>query len=257
MEIFTKGIYQAGMLLYLLVWIFLFFKKQPGLGKSAIAVMGAAFGLHTATIILYSITMKGLPLDTPNQDALIRIWEMGILLLVVSLRYRHKLFPQAVILAILLIALAAFPMPLPSDIWMCGHFKGVAMNVSVVIYDLSVIGFAYTFSLSAVYFGMKGSFELGGRTVTRGDIYNRIHTTTVWGLAIFVVAQIVGSVGILSQYGTYWFWCPVHVLFVAIWLFYAGMIHLKWATGFPKTLLPVCGLIGFIAILGFRLIWLV
>lgn len=257
MEAFAKAMYHAGMLIYFLVWIFLFFQKRPELKKIAIAIMGCALALHSVSLILYVITKNGFPMDTPNQDALIRIWGMGVLLLIVSIRNRHKLFPQSILFAIFLFSLSAIPMPLPSELWMCHHFKGAALTVSVLVYDLAILLFAYCFSLSIIYFCLPEPSDRGGPILTRGDMYNRIHASALFGLAIFVAAQIIGSFGVLAQYGTYWYWCPVHILFVSVWLFYAGMIHLKWIGDFPKKMLPACGIVGFLAILGFRLIFLI
>jgi hypothetical protein len=131
------------------------------------------------------------------------------------------------------------------------------MPIAVLIYDFSVVLFAYCFSLSIAYFIKKRQPDGESGVNSAESIYNRINQCVIWGVSVFTLSQIVGSFGKLIYHGTYWTWNPIHLMFIAIWLFYAGMIHVKWVNGLSEKTLPVLGIIGFIGLIGFRVIVLI
>ena len=258
MDYIARIMYYSGISLYFIGLIFLFLQKDKTIKKAFYGIVITALIIQTVSIVLYTIkyvtTRHGVPLDMKTQDCLFRSWGLGIILLFASKRYNTMLLSGAIIFTILLLFISAFPMPLVPDMMMCHHLSGgIAMPIAVLIYDFSVVLFAYCFGLSVAYFFKKQSDEDAGINSAE-SLYNRIYQCAIWGLSVFTLSQIVGSFGKLIYHGTYWAWNPIHLLFLSIWMLYAGMIHIKWVNGLSEKTLPIMGIIGFIGIIGFRVI---
>jgi ABC-type transport system involved in cytochrome c biogenesis permease subunit len=212
---------------------------------------------HSVSILLYAIVRKSIPMDMMTQDVLLRSWGLGLVLIFVSQKYKERYLSQAVILASLLLFAASFPMPLPSEMKMCPHFSKGIIPLSVLLYDISVVIFAYCFSLSILFFYRKRYLsEEKDNGILWDSIPSKIGSSALWGVFIFTVSHVIASFGQIAQFGTYWGWNPMHLMFVSVWFLYAGMIHLQWINGFPEKASPIMGIIGFICISSFRVIWI-
>lgn len=260
MDYTVRIMYYFSMLLYLIGLIFLVIQKEKNIERSTYYIFIVALIIQLACLVVLltikNITIRyGIPLDIISLDCLFRSLGLGIVLLYASKKYNHVPLSISIIFAILLLFISTFPMPLISEIKICDFLiEGVALPISVLIYDLSVVIFAYCFSLSMTLFIQKPESSDDSDINSCESLYNRINNCAIWGLSIFTLSHIVGSFGVMNQHGTYWFWNPMHLFFISIWMLYAGMIHVKWVNSLSQKALPILGIIGFISVIGFRVI---
>jgi len=256
MDEIARTLFYLSISLYFIGFAHLCFQKDNTVKSTPLAILLSALAVHSLSIVLYATIIESVPMDMKTQDGLLRLWGVGVVLAFVSIKYRDKILAQTIIFALLLLFISAFPMQLPSKMRMPPHLsKGLALPLSVLIYDLSVVIFAYCFSLSvACWFKKQVNKSDWGCILSGKSLYGKINDCALWGLFVFTISQIVGSFGKLTQQGTYWEWNPMHLVFVSIWMLYAGMIHLKWVNGFSRRLLPALGVAGFVGIMGFRVI---
>lgn len=259
MDVLARDVFYAAMFLDAICLGWLSFSKKKSDGKAEQWFFWLILAVHCASVVMYALARNGLPLDMRTQDALIKTCGLSVVFVYVWAKYRDRLLARAILLAQLLFFASAFPMPLPSQLRLCAKLSaGVALPLSVVIYDLSVVVFAYCGSLSLTWFFRNRGLPTGHPAHSDApSLYERIGNCALWGLAIFTLSQVLGSFGNLVQHGTYWDWNPFHLLFVAVWLFYAAMVHVKWVGGMSRRALPVLGITGFLAILGFKVLFLV
>lgn len=260
MDSIVRVIYYSSMLLYFVGLILLFVQKGKDIKRSLYYTFLVALIIQSVCLLLlffikYVTTQYWISLDLLSLDCLFRSFGLGIVLVFASKKYNHVLLSKTIIIAILLLFVSTFPMPLVSEIKICDFLaEGIALPVSLLIYDFSIVIFAYCFSLSVTFLFQKPESDDDHTPNSSESIYNRIYNCAIWGLSIFTLSHIVGSIGVLTQHGTYWFWNPMHLFFISIWMLYAGMIHVKWINNLSGKALPTLGIIGFSGLIGFRVI---
>lgn len=256
MDQIARGLYHGAMLLYLYGFAWLCAAKDPIRRSRATWIFWSALAVLTVAVILYAVVRRGIPMDVPTQDALLRSWGLGLVLVFISARYKERLLLLAVGLAMALLFVFAFPMPLPSKMRMPPFLsRGLALPLSVLIYDAAAVVFAYCFSLSVFsLFRKKPAPGHASDGAPSKPVTARIGDCALWGLFIFTVSQVTAFIGNLIHHGTYWEWNPIHLTLVSVWMLYAGMVHLRWVNSISQKTLPVAGILGFFTILGFQVI---
>jgi hypothetical protein len=256
MDEIARGLYYGAMLLYLCGFAWLCVAKDPIRRSRATGIFWCALAVLTAAVLLYAVVRRGIPMDVPTQDALLRSWGLGLVLVFISAKYSERFLLLAVGLALALLFVFAYPMPLPSKMRMPPFLsKGLALPASVLVYDAAAVVFAYCFSLSVFSFFQKKPPEgQKSESASSKSVTVRIGDCALWGLFLFTVSQVLASIGNLIHHGTYWEWNPIHLVLVSVWMLYAGMVHLRWVNNISHKALPMAGVLGFFAILGFQVI---
>ena len=237
MEEAARNLYFLSFFIYSAGLVLICFCKGSRLNSLGKKIIISAFLVHTAAFILYIILCGYVPMHKRVQNCLPRTWGLGLVLVFILKRHKEKFVPGMVILTLLVIFVSGLPFPLPSQMETREVFIGAAPFFWFHIYDFSFVLFAFFFDGSP-----KDS-------AARGFLVKRIQNTALWGFILFTIAQLAGSVWAVIDFGDYWHWKPMHLMSVSIWMFYAGMIHLKWVKGLSYRVLPAMGTIGFAGIL--------
>ncbi|MCB9482129.1 MAG: hypothetical protein H6680_09965 [Desulfobacteraceae bacterium] len=245
MEYFAKYTYFFAMMLYASAFFVMYFKKNIKIYSSIKSIFIAALAVHTISLFSYIILCGYVPMHKRTQYMIPRTWGLSIILVYTWIKYESRLLTKIMIFTVLAMFFIGFPVPAPSEFDVMPGFIGIRPFLWFHIYDISVVLFAYCFCLSIAWFLIKHENSEGNAK----SLMKRIHSITLWGFVFFTLSQIAGSAWAIIDFGDYWHWKPMHLMSVAIWMFYGAMVHVKYVSGLSKKVLPVMGTIGFLCVM--------
>jgi len=183
----------------------------------------AGFLALMAGLMLYTLYLAGRGWITgvfiPNNmfDApFFFAWCFGILILL------HRIFSGddrwgALLVPLLLFTLVA--------VW---HTKGI-IPITPNKQTLWAPAFFITETLAHACFYGGAAFALVNLTGKNSD--ETFHAYVVWGFVLYCIAQVTGAVWCYYGWGNTFQWVSKHMGSTAIWLFYAGYIHIRFIAG--------------------------
>lgn len=243
MEYFAKYTYFFAMMLYASALFLMFFKDNGKTDKLIKQILITAIAVHGVSLFSYIILSGYVPLHKRRQYMIPTTFGLSIILLFTWTKYKNRLLSKIVSFTVLFMFFCGFPVPLPSEMPSISCLTGIEPFLWYNVYNMAVALFAYCFCLSIAWFFSQNKNEAEAKSFIK-----RIHNVSLWGFVLFTFSQAAGSVWAIAEFGDYWQWKPIHLMSVAIWMFYAAMIHVKYMSGFSKKVLPLMGTIGFACI---------
>jgi len=249
MEMAVRNLYYLSMCLYALGALVLLWKREEGIAAPVRIILTAGFALHTLSVLSYIGLCGHIPIHARAQMALPRTWGMGMIMIFVLPNLKDRLLLGNIIIGILILCMVGLPLPLANEMGVRAGLLAAAPFFWFHLYDVAVVIFTYCFSLSLTLL-LKRKDSSG---LSNAQLQSKIRSIALWGFVFFTLAQIAGSIWAVKDFGEYWLWHPMHLISVAVWIFYAGMIHLRWIPEISSRRGAVMGVTGFSAIMWWTL----
>lgn len=245
MEVVVRNLYYFSMCLYALAALMLILKRGDGIAGSVRIILITGFVFHTISVVSYIALCGYIPMHARTQNCLPRTWGMAMIMIFVLPKLKERLLLGNIILGILILCMVGLPLPLAKEMGVREGFLAPAPFFWFHLYDVAVVIFTYCFSLSfTLLLRRKNSSGLD-----QCRLQTKIPSTALWGFVFFTFAQIAGSIWAIKDFGDYWHWRPMHLISVAVWMFYAGMIHVRWIPGMSHRTAALMGVTGFSGIM--------
>lgn len=248
MEAVVRNLYYLSMGLYALAALLLILRRD-GIAGQVRLILAAGFALHTVSLLSYTVLCGFIPMHARTQNCLPRTWGMAALMIFLLPKLKDRLLLGNIILGILILCAVGLPLPLAGEMSVREGFLAPGPFFWFHLYDASVVIFTYCFSLSLTLLLKPADLPASDTA----ELQRSVRSSALWGFIFFTFAQIAGSIWAVRDFGDYWHWKPMHLISVAVWMFYAGMVHVRWIRGMSFRTAPVMGVVGFSAVMWWTL----
>lgn len=243
----TMGLYLATMVLYFLFFVI----KKDRIASAAGALMLAAFGIHTVTLILRGIAVGHLPLTNQFEFACSFAWGISLCCIIFIRKFRFSALGTFINpVVFILMGYAAMQsmevkelMPALQSNWLAVH-----VSTSIIAYG----AFGVAFAVSAMYLlrGRVKDESFLKRHIPEQKKLDMISYRAVsLGLLFLTFTIITGAIWAERAWGSYWNWDPKETWALITWIIYALYLHQRIFRGMKGKAAALYAVIGFICVL--------
>ncbi len=242
MELLAHHLFYVSMGLYGLAALLLLLSSRGPDHSLVRMIIIAAFVAHSISVIIYVAILGYIPLHKRFQNFFPRTWGLALVVMYMLPRLRDSLLTAIMLAGILFIALVGGPLRLPSEIGTPAFFLKPAPMIFFYLKDASMVAFAFCFSLSLTRL-LRWSSD--SDVIPNNELEKMIYSAALWGFILFSLVQVAGCLWALFGFGDYWLWRPMHLSSVAIWMFYAAMLHVRWVPKLSQRTGTIMGILGY------------
>ncbi|HOO55503.1 MAG TPA: hypothetical protein PLN69_01690 [bacterium] len=206
-----------------------------------ILLIAALSAANIALLAAMSLLGTDFPLKHNYDSFCSYILTIG-LILIFSLRSFKTRLPVILILTLMLIYSASGIHGLALEPSFSIHKRLAWACLFVMFRDFAVACFAVSACLSLCELVSPGKhLDTGG--TSSGPVYMPV----LWGFFLFSLAQVVGSIWTVSGgWGDVWLWKRSFLFSAVVWIYYAGMMHVKHVPGWTRKLFPALAITGYV-----------
>ena len=216
-------------------FLFLFNQKQ-GWQKTALYLISTAVVFHCISIIIYTITIRQIPIQNLSQSLSIAAFFLGCMFL--FFQYKFDLKILGVFASILLSATMLIVLILPNaPIEQTSILKGFWLYSHIILVFTGEAALALACGTGILYLLQ----EKGIKAKKPGFFFKRLpsldlldsvgYTCLTTGFALLTIGLITGFIYAKTIWGRFWGWDPKEIFSVGTWLIYAALLHLRLYSG--------------------------
>lgn len=226
------------------------FVQRDELQRWAVGLMGAAFALHTVTLVASGIRSGNFPVNNLHETLSITAWATTAVFLAFFFRYKLKVLGiyAAPLITLTMIAAYQMPKPLAQNPQL---FKSWWLAAHIVTIFVGNAAFALACGLGILYLIQENAIK----KKKRGFFFNRLpslelldttgYVSIVVGFSMVTIGLITGVVYAKAIWGRFWSWDPKEVWSAITWLFYAALLHVRLTVGWRGRRAAIMAVIGF------------
>ena len=234
-------------------FLFLFNQKQ-GWQKTALYLISTAVVFHCISIIIYTITIRQIPIQNLSQSLSIAAFFLGCMFL--FFQYKFDLKILGVFASILLSATMLIVLILPNaPIEQTSILKGFWLYSHIILVFTGEAALALACGTGILYLLQ----EKGIKTKKPGFFFKRLpsldlldsvgYTCLTTGFALLTIGLITGFIYAKTIWGRFWGWDPKEIFSVGTWFIYAALLHLRLYSGWRGRKSAIMTIIGFLIII--------
>ncbi len=234
-------------------FLFLFNQKQ-GWQKTALYLISTAVVFHCISIIIYTITIRQIPIQNLSQSLSIAAFFLGCMFL--FFQYKFDLKILGVFASILLSATMLIVLILPNaPIEQTSILKGFWLYSHIILVFTGEAALALACGTGILYLLQ----EKGIKAKKPGFFFKRLpsldlldsvgYTCLTTGFALLTIGLITGFIYAKTIWGRFWGWDPKEIFSVGTWLIYAALLHLRLYSGWRGRKSAIMTIIGFLIII--------
>ncbi len=226
------------------------------LGRIATGLLVISWVLNTAGMGLrwmesYELGYGRIPLTNQYESMMLLGWTIGLLYILIELRYRNRTLGAFVTplpflsigLGSLLFGAEIRPLvPALQSNWLTAH---------VITCFLGYAAFAVSFGVSVLYLMRDRPWEGAlSRVFPPPSLLDDMNYRSIAvGFAFLSVGIITGAIWADAAWGNYWSWDPKETWSLITWLVYAAFLHARFARGWSGRRTAILSIVGFGAML--------
>jgi len=234
-------------------FLFLFNQKQVW-QKASLYVISTAIIFHFISMVLYTITIRQIPIQNLSQSLSIAAFFLGCMFL--FFQYKFDLKILGVFASILLSATMLVVLILPdAPIEQTSVLKGFWLYSHIILVFAGEAALALACGTGILYLLQ----EKGIKAKKPGFFFKRLpsvdlldsvgYTCLTTGFALLTIGLITGFIYAKAIWGRFWGWDPKEIFSVVTWLIYAALLHLRLYSGWRGRKSAIMTIIGFLIII--------
>ena len=243
-------LYLASMAGYLL---FLFNQKSIW-QKTAFYLIFAAIGFHFASMTIYTITIKQIPIQNLSQSLSVAAFFLGCMFLFFQYKFNLKILGlfAAILLSITMLIVLILP---DAPVEKNSILKGFWLYSHIILVFTGDAALALACGTGILYLLQ----EKGIKAKSPGFFFKRLpsldlldsvgYACLTTGFALLTIGLIAGFIYAKTIWGRFWSWDPKEVFSVGTWILYAALLHLRLYSGWRGRKSAIMTIIGFLIII--------
>ena len=234
-------------------FLFLFNQKQ-GWQKTALYLISTAVVFHCISIIIYTITIRQIPIQNLSQSLSIAAFFLGCMFLFFQYKFDLKIlgvFASILLSATMLIVLILPNAPIEQTsilkcFWLYSHIILVFTGEAALALACGT-GILYLLQEKGIKAKKPGFFF---KRLPSLDLLDSVgYTCLTTGFALLTIGLITGFIYAKTIWGRFWGWDPKEIFSVGTWLIYAALLHLRLYSGWRGRKSAIMTIIGFLIII--------
>lgn len=234
---------------------FLFlFNQKPIWQKTSLYVISTAIVLHFISMVIYTITIRQIPIQNLSQSLSVAAFFLGCMFL--FFQYKFDLRILGVFVSILLSATMLVVLILPdAPIEKNSVLKGFWLYSHIILVFAGEAALALACGTGILYLLQ----EKGIKAKKPGFFFKRLpsvdlldsvgYTCLSTGFALLTIGLITGFIYAKAIWGRFWGWDPKEIFSVGTWIIYAALLHLRLYSGWRGRKSAIMTIIGFLIII--------
>lgn len=234
---------------------FLFlFNQKPVWQKTSLYVISTAIVLHFISMVIYTITIRQIPIQNLSQSLSVAAFFLGCMFL--FFQYKFDLRILGVFVSILLSATMLVVLILPdAPIEKNSVLKGFWLYSHIILVFAGEAALALACGTGILYLLQ----EKGIKAKKPGFFFKRLpsvdlldsvgYTCLSTGFALLTIGLITGFIYAKAIWGRFWGWDPKEIFSVGTWIIYAALLHLRLYSGWRGRKSAIMTIIGFLIII--------
>ncbi len=243
-------LYFASMSGYLLF----LFNQKPTWQRTAFYLIFAAIGFHFASMTIYTITIKQIPIQNLSQSLSVAAFFLGCMFLFFQYKFNLKILGlfAAILLSITMLTVLILP---DAPVEKNSILKGLWLYSHIILVFTGDAALALACGTGILYLLQ----EKGIKTKNPGFFFKRLpsldlldsigYACLTTGFALLTIGLIAGFIYAKTIWGRFWSWDPKEVFSVGTWILYAALLHLRIYSGWQGRKSAIMTIIGFLIII--------
>ena len=247
-------LFTAAMVLYLaaMALYFIFFvMKNAKFAKTGGCVIGIAFVLHTAALLVRGIGAGRLPLTNQYEFATSFAWGICLCYLVFLWKYKFQALGAFVSPVIfLLIGYAAMQSREVRELMPALRSSWLGIHVSCAIISYGAFGVSFAESLMFLLRQKMAGNHFWEEHIPEEKKLDLIsYRAVALGFLFLTFVIVTGAIWAERAWGSYWSWDPKETWSLITWIIYAIYLHLRLSKGWKGKAAAVFAVIGFVCVI--------
>ena len=234
-------------------FMFLFNQKQVW-QKTSFYMISTAIVLHFISLVIYTITIRQLPIQNLSQSLSIAAFFLGCMFLFFQYKFDLKIlgvFASILLSATMLAVLILPDAPIERNFvlkgfWLYSHIILVFAGEAALALACGT-GILYLLQEKGIKAKKPGFFF---KRLPSLDLLDNVgYTCLTTGFALLTIGLITGFIYAKTIWGRFWGWDPKEIFSVGTWLIYAALLHLRLYSGWRGRKSAIMTIIGFLIII--------
>jgi hypothetical protein len=242
MELIVKAALWARLTLSAAAFFSAIFIRGEAAARSAVRSLVAVFAsLNAVFLVLFLTGGKNFPLNHTYDGFFISTLALSVIILLYMNNLKSRA-PVIAAIAILIIHSAAGMYGATLEPVMKSANTIPMALLFVAFRDISVMFFAFGAVVAAAELIRPGAVMV--KTNRSSDA---VFSPVLWGFISFSFCQLFGSLWtITGGWGDVWLWRQSFLFSGAVWIYYGGMLHIRYVPKWPEKLFPALSVFGFV-----------
>ncbi len=234
-------------------FLFLFNQKKVW-QKTSLYVISTAIVLHFISMVIYTITIRQIPIQNLSQSLSIAAFFLGCMFLFFQYKFDLKIlgvFASILLSATMLVVLILPDAPIEKNsvlkgFWLYSHIILVFAGEAALALACGT-GILYLLQEKGIKAKKPGFFF---KRLPSVDLLDSVgYTCLTTGFALLTIGLITGFIYAKAIWGRFWGWDPKEIFSVVTWLIYAALLHLRLYSGWRGRKSAIMTIIGFLIII--------
>jgi cytochrome c-type biogenesis protein CcsB len=234
-------------------FLFLFNQKQAW-QRTSLYVISTAIVFHFISMVIYTITIRQIPIQNLSQSLSIAAFFLGCMFLFFQYKFDLKIlgvFASILLSATMLVVLILPDAPIEKNsvlkgFWLYSHIILVFAGEAALALACGT-GILYLLQEKGIKAKKPGFFF---KRLPSVDILDSVgYTCLTTGFVLLTIGLITGFIYAKAIWGRFWGWDPKEIFSVGTWLIYAVLLHLRLYSGWRGHKSAIMTIIGFLIII--------
>ena len=234
-------------------FLFLFNQKKVW-QKTSLYVISTAIVLHFISMVIYTITIRQIPIQNLSQSLSIAAFFLGCMFLFFQYKFDLKIlgvFASILLSATMLVVLILPDAPIEKNsvlkgFWLYSHIILIFAGEAALALACGT-GILYLLQEKGIKAKKPGFFF---KRLPSVDLLDSVgYTCLTTGFALLTIGLITGFIYAKAIWGRFWGWDPKEIFSVGTWLIYAALLHLRLYSGWRGRKSAIMTIIGFLIII--------
>lgn len=248
---------QAATFLYFVSMIgygLFLFNQKPGFQKAAFWAIAGGVGLHSLSMVVYTIATGHIPIQNLVQTLSASAFALGGMFLFFQYRFDLKILGLFASVLISVIMLSVWMIPsAPAEaneilkgFWFYSHIIPILLGDATLALACGA-GILYLLQEKGIKSKNPGFFF---KRLPSLDLLDSVGYTCISiGFALLTIGLATGFIYAKAIWGQFWSWDPKEVFSVGTWLVYAALLHLRLRSGWRGRKSAIMTIVGFFIML--------
>ncbi len=234
-------------------FLFLFNQKQAW-QRTSLYVISTAIVFHFISMVIYTITIRQIPIQNLSQSLSIAAFFLGCMFLFFQYKFDLKIlgvFASILLSATMLVVLILPDAPIEKNsvlkgFWLYSHIILVFAGEAALALACGT-GILYLLQEKGIKAKKPGFFF---KRLPSVDLLDSVgYTCLTTGFVLLTIGLITGFIYAKAIWGRFWGWDPKEIFSVGTWLIYAALLHLRLYSGWRGRKSAIMTIIGFLIII--------
>jgi cytochrome c-type biogenesis protein CcsB len=234
-------------------FLFLFNQKQAW-QRTSLYVISTAIVFHFISMVIYTITIRQIPIQNLSQSLSIAAFFLGCMFLFFQYKFDLKIlgvFASILLSATMLVVLILPDAPIEKNsvlkgFWLYSHIILVFAGEAALALACGT-GILYLLQEKGIKAKKPGFFF---KRLPSVDLLDSVgYTCLTTGFVLLTIGLITGFIYAKAIWGRFWGWDPKEIFSVGTWLIYAVLLHLRLYSGWRGHKSAIMTIIGFLIII--------